>query len=323
MIEAAVALTAGAQASSTALIGFGLDSVIEVSSAAAVAWQFSSPTTRPGESRPADHRAVVLRPGRLRHRGVVRALFGYAEPRPSIVRGSCWRGQPGGDAVVVQGPAPHRTRTRIPSAVADSKQTLLCTYLSAVLLVGLGSTACSGWSWADPIASLVIAAVAIRYDLRRGRPELLRSDANDRIVLRVSPLLRLIARPCRPWPVMVMASTANAATGDPRSGQPHHVPEHSPVSQAAMRWSCFRAEGFAMSPSSARGRARHPRLPARRNECYRIRLRRRRARRTPQSRRRSSVEDRLTTIVSDAREPLPCRTPARTPSTATCCSTWP
>ena len=48
------------------------------------------------------------------------------------------------------------------SVVADSKQTLLCTYLSAVLLAGLLLNATLGWSWADPIAGLVIAAVALR-----------------------------------------------------------------------------------------------------------------------------------------------------------------
>jgi divalent metal cation (Fe/Co/Zn/Cd) transporter len=48
------------------------------------------------------------------------------------------------------------------SAVADSRQTLLCTYLSAVVLVGLGVNAMFGWAWADPIAALVVAAVAIK-----------------------------------------------------------------------------------------------------------------------------------------------------------------
>jgi divalent metal cation (Fe/Co/Zn/Cd) transporter len=48
------------------------------------------------------------------------------------------------------------------SAVADSKQTLLCTYLSAVLLVGLVLNSLFGWSWADPIAALVIAGIAVR-----------------------------------------------------------------------------------------------------------------------------------------------------------------
>ncbi len=48
------------------------------------------------------------------------------------------------------------------SAVADSKQTLLCTYLSAVLLVGLLLNSTLGWSWADPIAGLVIAVIAVK-----------------------------------------------------------------------------------------------------------------------------------------------------------------
>ncbi|HSU34335.1 MAG TPA: cation transporter, partial [Propionibacteriaceae bacterium] len=58
------------------------------------------------------------------------------------------------------------------SAVADSKQTLLCTYLSAVLLVGLGLNWLFGWSWADPIAALVIAGIAVREGVEawRGDP---------------------------------------------------------------------------------------------------------------------------------------------------------
>jgi divalent metal cation (Fe/Co/Zn/Cd) transporter len=55
------------------------------------------------------------------------------------------------------------------SVVADSKQTLLCTYLSGVLLVGLVLNAALGWSWADPIAGLVIAAVAVREGLEAWR----------------------------------------------------------------------------------------------------------------------------------------------------------
>ncbi len=48
------------------------------------------------------------------------------------------------------------------TAVADSKQTLLCTYLSAALLGGLLANATLGWSWADPVAALAIAAIALR-----------------------------------------------------------------------------------------------------------------------------------------------------------------
>ncbi len=56
------------------------------------------------------------------------------------------------------------------SAVADSKQTMLCTYLSAVLLVGLLLNALLGWSWADPSAALIVAAIAAKEgrDARQG-----------------------------------------------------------------------------------------------------------------------------------------------------------
>lgn len=55
--------------------------------------------------------------------------------------------------------------------VADSTQTLMCTYLSVVLLAGLVLNAALGWSWADPIAGLVIAAVAVREGLEAWRGE--------------------------------------------------------------------------------------------------------------------------------------------------------
>jgi hypothetical protein len=58
------------------------------------------------------------------------------------------------------------------SAVADSKQTLLCTYLSAVLLVGLGLNSLFGWSWADPVAALVIAGVAVREGVQAWRGDI-------------------------------------------------------------------------------------------------------------------------------------------------------
>jgi len=55
------------------------------------------------------------------------------------------------------------------SAVADSKQTLLCTYLSAVLLIGLLVNSILGWSWADPIAALVIAGIAVKEGVNAWR----------------------------------------------------------------------------------------------------------------------------------------------------------
>lgn len=59
------------------------------------------------------------------------------------------------------------------SAVADSEQTLLCTYLSGVLLLGLLLNSLFGWSWADPVVALIIGAVAVREGLQAWRPLLL------------------------------------------------------------------------------------------------------------------------------------------------------
>ena len=170
VIEAAVALTAGAHASSTALIGFGLDSVVEVSSAAAVAWQFSKPDHEAREK--AALRVIALSFFALAaYVSVesVRALSGYAEPRPSIV------GIVLAAVSLVVMPllswAQRRTGRELGSrsAVADSKQTLLCTYLSAVLLVGLGLNSLFGWSWADPIAGLIIAVIAAKEGINAWR----------------------------------------------------------------------------------------------------------------------------------------------------------
>ncbi|MGZ3100689.1 cation transporter [Streptomyces sp. H72] len=166
VIEAVVAITAGTMASSTALIGFGLDSVIEVSSAAAVAWQFSA---RDHDLREAREK-VTLRIIAVSFFALaayvsfdaVRALAGTGEAERSIL----------GIVIAALSLAimpflsyAQRKAGRelgSASAVADSKQTLLCTYLSAVLLVGLVLNAALGWSWADPITALVIAAIAVK-----------------------------------------------------------------------------------------------------------------------------------------------------------------
>jgi divalent metal cation (Fe/Co/Zn/Cd) transporter len=163
VIEAVIAITAGTAADSTALIGFGLDSVIEVSSAAAVAWQFAG-------SDPEKREKTALRIIAISFFALaayvtaesVRALLGGAEAAHStvgiVLAAVSLAIMPGLSY------AQRRTGRELGSrtAVADSKQTLLCTYLSAVLLVGLLLNSLFGWSWADPIAALVIAAVAIK-----------------------------------------------------------------------------------------------------------------------------------------------------------------
>ncbi|MFE7766624.1 cation transporter [Streptomyces sp. NPDC057438] len=166
VIEASVAITAGTLASSTALIGFGLDSVIEVSSATAVAWQFSATDHAVREAREQRTLRIIaisfFALAAYVTLDAVRALTGTAEAErsiPGIVLAALSL------AVMPFLSAAQRKAGRelgSASAVADSKQTLLCTYLSAVLLAGLILNATLNWSWADPIAALVIAAIAVK-----------------------------------------------------------------------------------------------------------------------------------------------------------------
>lgn len=163
IIEAVVAITAGTIASSTALIAFGLDSVIEVASATAVAWQFAS--TDPKTRERAALRVIALSFFALAGYVTIealRALFGAVEATPSPVGIAL-----AALSLLVMPFLSHAQRRAgrelgSLSAVADSKQTLLCTYLSAVLLLGLVLNSLLGWSWADPIAALAIAAVAVK-----------------------------------------------------------------------------------------------------------------------------------------------------------------
>ncbi|MCP9211206.1 cation transporter [Streptomyces sp. NEAU-Y11] len=175
VIEAVVAITAGTLASSTALIGFGLDSVIEVSSAAAVAWQFSARDHTVREAREKTTLRIIavsfFALAAYVTIDAIRALVGSGETHrsiPGIVIAALSL------AIMPFLSAAQRRAGRelgSASAVADSKQTLLCTYLSAVLLVGLVLDATLGWSWADPLAALVIAAIAVRegHDAWQGK----------------------------------------------------------------------------------------------------------------------------------------------------------
>jgi divalent metal cation (Fe/Co/Zn/Cd) transporter len=166
LIEAIVAITAGTIASSAALVGFGLDSVVEVSSAAAVAWQFSA---REHAVRAAREKTTL--------RIIALSFFALAAyVAADAVRALTGTGEAGGSipgivlaalslaVMPVLSAAQRRAGRELGSAsvVADSKQTLLCTYLSAVLLAGLLANTLLGWSWADPIAALAIAAVAVK-----------------------------------------------------------------------------------------------------------------------------------------------------------------
>ena len=170
VIEAVVALIAGRAASSAALIGFGLDSIVEVLSAAAVAWQFAAPD-------PEKRERVALRVIAVSFFGLAAyvtvdallSLTGLREPEHSMV------------GIVLAALSlivmpflswfERRTGRELgsASAVADSKQTLICTYLSAALLAGLLLNSLFGWAWADYVAALVIAGFAVREGIEAWR----------------------------------------------------------------------------------------------------------------------------------------------------------
>lgn len=173
VVEAVIALAEGTRVSSSALVGFGLDSTVEVASAAAVAWQFSArdPETR----EKAALRFIAFSFFALAAYVSVDAalsLAGVGDPQPTTI------GIALAAASLVIMPALSLTQRRAGrelnsrSAVADSKQTLLCAYLSAVLLAGLVLHSVLGWTWADPVAALGIAALAVREGLEawRGDP---------------------------------------------------------------------------------------------------------------------------------------------------------
>jgi divalent metal cation (Fe/Co/Zn/Cd) transporter len=172
VVEAVIAISAGLVAGSIALVGFGLDSMVEVSSGLIILWQFrhTMPETRERQALRLMAVSFFALGGYVAFESG-RAMLGGADPDASAV------GIGLAVASLVIMPALSWAQRRTGKAlgsnavVADSTQTMLCTYLSAVLLAGLVLNATLGWSWADPIAGLVIAAVAVREGVQAWRGE--------------------------------------------------------------------------------------------------------------------------------------------------------
>ncbi|HWS51713.1 MAG TPA: cation transporter [Microbacterium sp.] len=170
VVEAAIAITAGTIASSAALIGFGLDSMIEVLSAAAVAWQFTR--RDPERWEKPTLRVIAMAFFAL-------AAFVIMNSLVALISRAEVEHSPVGIAVTavsvmampVLSMAERRAGRELGSAtaIADSKQTLICTYLSAAVLIGLVLNSLFGWWWADAIAGLVIAGFAVREGLEAWR----------------------------------------------------------------------------------------------------------------------------------------------------------
>ncbi len=163
--EFAIAVAAGIAASSIALVAFGIDSLIESLAGFVVVWRFA-------ERRP-DVEAAERKAQRLIAASffvlaayvtfeAVRTLTGGDRPGASVV--GLVLAAVTIPVMVVLARAKRRVGLNLGSAatVSESVQNLVCSYLSVAVLLGLGANAAFGWWWADPVAALVIAAVALR-----------------------------------------------------------------------------------------------------------------------------------------------------------------
>ncbi|TML06372.1 MAG: cation transporter [Actinobacteria bacterium] len=162
-IEAAIAVGAGLAAGSIALIGFGADSLIEAFAGSIVLWRFASARAT---SAIAERRAQQL----IAISFYVIAAYVAIEAIRSLAGGdepdASWVGIGLAAFTLVTMPPLAAAKARVAEALrssagkSESRQTMLCAYLSAALLIGLGLNAVAGWWWADPLTALVIAVVA-------------------------------------------------------------------------------------------------------------------------------------------------------------------
>ena len=175
--EAAVALFSGLMAGSIALVGFGLDSVVETLSAAVLLWRLRADLdigARERAERIARRLVGVCFLLLAAYVGIesVRALWIKAQPERSL---------PGiliAVAAVIVMPLLGRAKRRVAAELgsralhADSRQADFCAYLSAILLVGLILHALLGWWWADPAAALVMVPIIAREGVQGLRGEI-------------------------------------------------------------------------------------------------------------------------------------------------------
>ncbi|MDQ3573742.1 MAG: cation transporter [Actinomycetota bacterium] len=178
VVEGVVALGAGMAAGSVSLIGFGLDSVIEVSASLALAWRLHQ-EGRGGCMAEYDRRATrAIAVSFAALAGYVwfqatRDLLGGAEPEASVV------GVVLAAVSLAVMPVLARAKRRLApalgsrAAASEADQTRLCALLSAVVLVGLGLNAVLGWWWADPVAALALGVVAAGEAVRTWRADAL------------------------------------------------------------------------------------------------------------------------------------------------------
>lgn len=173
-VEAAIAIAAGLAASSIALVGFGADSLVESAAGLILLWRFAASRA---SSEDAERRAQKLIALSFY---VIAAYVGF-----EAVRSLLFAERPDASWVGI-GLAAFTLATMPPLAIAkarvgeklgssatksEGQQNMLCAYLSAALLVGLGANALLGLWWADPVTALVIAGVAVKEGRESWRGE--------------------------------------------------------------------------------------------------------------------------------------------------------
>ena len=185
VVEAIVAVSAGIAAGSIALIGFGFDSMVEVLSAWVVVWQFRG-ELRGGYDEDRERRALRLIGVTF---FVLAAYVAFEALRDLFFVDAEADESPVGIVLAALSLtvmpllawAKKRTADELhsPTLRADATETLLCSWLSLALLAGLVLNAVAGWWWADPLAALAIAALAVHEGLEavRGDDDETEADA--------------------------------------------------------------------------------------------------------------------------------------------------
>ena len=168
LLEAAVALASGALAGSIALVSFGMDSLIEVSSGGILLWRLHADQDEPRRER-VERKALKLVGLSL----LLLAAYVTGDSVLSLVRRELPERSLPGIALAIASllvmPVLARAKRKVASALgssalqADSRQTDICAYLSAILLLGLLLNAAFGWWWADPVAGLAMVPL-IAYE---------------------------------------------------------------------------------------------------------------------------------------------------------------
>jgi divalent metal cation (Fe/Co/Zn/Cd) transporter len=174
IVEFAIAVGAGVAAGSIALVAFGVDSLIEVAAGLTIVWRFSGSRLASATSERRAQQVIAISYFLLAAYVTVESIRDLAAGNEP---GVSWVGIGLAGVTAPTMPLLARAKRRVGHAlgsaatVGEGGQNMICAYLSLALLVGLLANALVGWWWADPIAALVIGAVAAREGVESWRGE--------------------------------------------------------------------------------------------------------------------------------------------------------